>query len=103
MKIHRVGADLFHVDRKKKDDMTNLTVASGDFTKHINISTFMGYPTHVPELKRATISSYNITIKKANTFNSASESVSDVRSIQTILNNDAGNKTAITLRCIFQP
>jgi len=63
----------------------------------------MGYPSHVQELKRVTISSHSITIKKANTFDSASETVSDVRSTQTILKNDVGNKTAITLQCIFQP
>jgi hypothetical protein len=88
---------------RKKVDIKKLTVASRDFATHINFSTFMGYRSHVPELKRATISSHNITIKKVNTFDSASEIVSDVRSAQTILNNDAGNKTAITLQCVFQP
>jgi hypothetical protein len=61
-----------------------ITVASGNFTAHLNIGIFMGSPSHIQELKQATISSRTITIK-TNVSDSTSGTVSDVRSTQTIL------------------
>jgi hypothetical protein len=103
MRIRQVGANLFHVDRKKKARYNEANSRFWRFCNAHKYQNFYGVYKPCPRIETSHNFQSQHYNKKANTLDSASETMSDVFSKQTILNNDAGDKTAITLQCIFQP
>lgn len=103
LKIRQVGSDLFHADRKKKVRHDEANSRCWRFCNAHKYQHFYGLSKPCSRIETSHNFQSQHYNKKANTLDSACETVSDMCSTQTILNNDAGNKTAITLQCIFQP